>query len=119
MGDPAVRRGACRRFSQQVSGCPSPVPGDARHPDEGFEGCARAARPVASDPQRSKEAAVAIFMIERRYAEQLEPTAEIVEGVNRVNEEEGVRWLYSFLSADKRKTYCLYEAESPDAILRA
>ncbi len=62
---------------------------------------------------------MAIFMIERRFAEQLEPTAEIVEGVNRVNDEEGVRWLYSFLSADKRKTYCLYEADSPDAILRA
>jgi hypothetical protein len=25
----------------------------------------------------------------------------------------------SFLSADKRKTYCLYEAESAEAILRA
>lgn len=62
---------------------------------------------------------MAIFMIERRFAEQLEPTAEIVEGVNRVNDEEGVRWLYSFLSADKRKTYCLYEADSADAILRA
>ena len=30
-----------------------------------------------------------------------------------------MRWLYSFLSADKRKTYCLYEAPSADAILRA
>jgi hypothetical protein len=27
--------------------------------------------------------------------------------------------LYSFLSADKRKTYCLYEAPSPEAIRRA
>jgi Nickel responsive protein SCO4226-like len=31
----------------------------------------------------------------------------------------GVKWLYSFLSADKRKTYCLYEAESGDAIREA
>ena len=30
-----------------------------------------------------------------------------------------VRWVYSFLSADKRKTYCLYEAESEEAILEA
>ena len=30
-----------------------------------------------------------------------------------------MRWLYSFLSADRRKTYCLYEAPSPDAIRRA
>jgi hypothetical protein len=27
-----------------------------------------------------------------------------------------VRWLFSFLSADKRKTYCLYEAPSAEAI---
>ncbi|MDH4160952.1 MAG: DUF4242 domain-containing protein, partial [Actinomycetota bacterium] len=40
-------------------------------------------------------------------------------GINRINDEEGIRWLYSFLSADKRKTYCLYEAPSADAILRA
>lgn len=60
-----------------------------------------------------------VFMIERRYAEDLEATAEVVDGINRVNEEEGVKWLYSFLSADNRKTFCLYEAPSADAIRRA
>lgn len=60
-----------------------------------------------------------IFMIERHYAEELEASAELADGINRINEEEGVRWLYSFLSADKRKTYCLYEAPSPEAIRRA
>lgn len=60
-----------------------------------------------------------IFMVERRYAEELEASSELAEGINRINDEEGVRWLYSFLSADKRKTYCLYEAPSPEAIGRA
>ena len=60
-----------------------------------------------------------IFMVERRYADELDASAEIIDGINRVNDEEGVRWLYSFLSADKRKTYCLYEAPSPEAIRRA
>lgn len=60
-----------------------------------------------------------IFMVERNYAEELEPTLEIADGINRINAEEGVRWLYSFLSADKRKTYCLYEAPSPEAIKSA
>jgi hypothetical protein len=60
-----------------------------------------------------------IFMIERRYAEELEASAELLDGINRINDEEGVQWLYSFLSADKRKTYCLYEAASPEAIRRA
>lgn len=62
---------------------------------------------------------MAVFMIERRYADQLEVTADEAEGINRINAEEGIRWLYSFLSADKRKTYCLYEAPSADAIQRA
>jgi hypothetical protein len=30
-----------------------------------------------------------------------------------------VNWLFSFLSADRKKTYCLYEAPSADAIRRA
>jgi hypothetical protein len=58
-------------------------------------------------------------MIERRFAEEFEPSLEAADGVNAINDEEGVRWLHSFLSADKRKTYCLYEAESPEAIRRA
>ncbi len=57
-----------------------------------------------------------VFMIERRYADDLDVTAESAAGINRINDEEGVRWLYSFLSADKRKTYCLYEAPSAQAI---
>lgn len=60
-----------------------------------------------------------IFMIERRYADELDATTSVVDGINRINDEEGIRWLYSFLSADKRKTYCLYEAPSPEAIRRA
>ena len=60
-----------------------------------------------------------LFMIERRYADELDVTLEAATGINRINEDEGVRWLYSFLSADKRKTYCLYEAPSPEAIRRA
>lgn len=60
-----------------------------------------------------------IFMVERNYAEELEHSLEAADGINRINAEEGVRWLYSFLSADKRKTYCLYEAPSPEAIKNA
>ncbi len=62
---------------------------------------------------------MAVFVVERQFADQLDLTAEAADGVNRINDESGVRWLYSFLSADKRKTYCLYEAPSADAIRRA
>jgi hypothetical protein len=60
-----------------------------------------------------------IFMIERRYAEEMEPSIEDAANINLINDEEGVRWLYSFLAADKRKTYCLYEATSVEAIVIA
>lgn len=60
-----------------------------------------------------------VFMVERRFADELEASSEVLQGINRINDDEGVRWLYSFLSADKRKTYCLYEADSPDAIRKA
>jgi hypothetical protein len=58
-------------------------------------------------------------MVERRYASELEASAEQADQINLINDEEGVRWLYSFLSADKRKTYCLYEAPFADSIRRA
>lgn len=60
-----------------------------------------------------------LFIIERNYAGQLDPETVDAEGIRLVNDAEGVEWLYSFLSADKRKTYCLYEAPSAEAILRA
>jgi hypothetical protein len=50
---------------------------------------------------------VPIFMVERRFADDLDASAEVADRINRINSEEGVRWLYSFLSADKRKRYCL------------
>ena len=60
-----------------------------------------------------------LYMIERSFAEQLELTGEDVEVIEEINADEGVRWLFSFLSADRRRTYCLYEAPSPDAIIQA
>ena len=60
-----------------------------------------------------------VFMVERQFAEQLEATPETAAEINRINDEAGVRWLQSFLSADKRKTFCLYEADDVDAIRRA
>lgn len=60
-----------------------------------------------------------LFLIERNYAEQIEFTPEGVREVTEINKEIGVHWLLSFLSADKKKTYCLYEASDPAAIREA
>jgi Protein of unknown function (DUF4242) len=59
------------------------------------------------------------FLIERNFAEALEVTKEDVDQVRQINNEEGVKWLFSFLSPDKRKTYCLYEAPNAEAIRAA
>jgi len=32
------------------------------------------------------------------------------------NADEGVTWVHSYVSADKRKTFCIYDAPSPEAI---
>jgi hypothetical protein len=56
------------------------------------------------------------FLIERNFAEALEVTKDDVDQVRQINDEEGVKWLFSFLSPDKRKTYCLYEAPNAEAI---
>ena len=60
-----------------------------------------------------------LFLIERNFAEELELDSDDASRVKAVNDEIGIQWLYSFLSADKRKSYCLYEAPNADAIRAA
>jgi hypothetical protein len=60
-----------------------------------------------------------LFIIERTFAEQLELTNDDVNVIEEINADEGVRWLFSFLSADRRRTYCLYEAPTAEAIMTA
>jgi len=66
-----------------------------------------------------KRTPVALFVIERQFADQLDPEAFQSAGIKEVNDEVGIRWVHSFLSADKKKTYCLYEAADPDALREA
>ena len=62
---------------------------------------------------------MALFVIERNFAEQLDPDLLDRAHIRAVNDDAGVRWVYSFLSADRKKTYCLYEAESADDLRAA
>jgi Protein of unknown function (DUF4242) len=62
---------------------------------------------------------MALLMIERNFAEQLQVTQEAAVALSRINTDVGVQWLFSFLSADKKKTYCLYEASSAEALHEA
>jgi hypothetical protein len=67
----------------------------------------------------AEETIVPLFLIERNFAEAVENDPETMATIKQVNDEIGIQWLFSFLSADKRKTYCLYEAPNPEAIRAA
>jgi Protein of unknown function (DUF4242) len=64
---------------------------------------------------------MALFIIERNYAQELslELDPGVIKGIVEINENCRVKWLTSFLSADKRRTYCLYEAINPDDLREA
>ncbi len=60
-----------------------------------------------------------LYLIERNFDEQLNVDKNAATAVSQVNADAGIQWLFSFLSADKKKTYCLYEAPNPEAIREA
>ena len=45
----------------------------------------------------------------------LDACREVIER----NAEDGVTWVHSYVTADKAKTYCIYDAPDPEAIRRA
>jgi len=60
-----------------------------------------------------------LFLVERNFAERMQLEASEARALMAVNADVGVNWLFSFLSADQKKTYCLYEAASVDLIREA
>ena len=58
-----------------------------------------------------------LFLVERNFAEQLQLGSEDFHRINKITDELGANWLFSFLSADKKKTYCLYEARDTQQLL--
>ena len=59
-----------------------------------------------------------LFMVEREFADRFEPADETVRAVEGYNDANDIRWLTSFLSADKKKSYCLYECADIDVLRR-
>jgi hypothetical protein len=61
------------------------------------------------------------YMVEREFPDGLEiPTnadgAAALGGVVLRNAEEGVSWVHSYVTPDKKRSFCVYDAPSPDAI---
>lgn len=61
------------------------------------------------------------YLVERTFEDGLHipvdgKGAEVCLAVVERNADEGVTWVHSYVSEDKRKTYCIYDAPSPEAI---
>ena len=61
------------------------------------------------------------YMVQRTFPEGLhvpvtDGGAELCREVVERNAEEGVTWITSFVSEDKSRSFCVYDAPSPEAI---
>ncbi len=59
-----------------------------------------------------------LFMVEREFAERFNPDDQTLRVVDDYNARNDITWLTSFLSADKKKTYCLYECADIEILRR-
>ncbi len=60
------------------------------------------------------------YVVERTFAGEFPPGgAEQCWALVERNHDEAVTWLHSYVSEDRRKTFCVYEGPSPEAIRRA
>lgn len=67
---------------------------------------------------------MARFMVERTFPDGLNipmtsEGAEVCLGVVGRNAEVGVTWVHSYVSEDKKKTFCIYDGPDEQAIRRA
>lgn len=63
------------------------------------------------------------YLVERDFPDGLripinDEGALACQGVVERNVIEGVTWVHSYVNTDSRKTWCIYDAPSPDAIRR-
>jgi hypothetical protein len=64
------------------------------------------------------------YVVQRSFPEglQIQVTsggAELCRGVVERNAQDDVTWINSFVSEDKRRTFCVYDAPTPEAIRKA
>jgi hypothetical protein len=64
------------------------------------------------------------YLVERSFPDGLHlpvdaDGARVCLAMMECNSQERVSWLQSYVSADKRRSYCIYDGPSPEAIRRA
>ncbi len=63
------------------------------------------------------------YLVERLFPDRLEipdrdAGAEVCRSIVETNADAGVTWLHSYVSEDRSRTFCVYEAPTPEAIRR-
>src|ERR1700737_1245761 len=81
----------------------------------------KAIRWVAKKARRTR---MARFMVERSFPDGLEiplteQGAQACLSVVGTNAELGVTWVHSYVTHDHKKTFCIYDAPTPEAIRQA
>jgi hypothetical protein len=63
------------------------------------------------------------YLVERTFPDGLAISmtnegAKACQGVIAINAEDGVTWVHSYVTPDRRQTYCIYDAPTPEAVRR-
>jgi Nickel responsive protein SCO4226-like len=61
------------------------------------------------------------YMVRRTFPDGLlipvgDGGADVCRAVIERNSEEGVTWIHSYVSEDKHRTFCVYDAPNPEAV---
>jgi Protein of unknown function (DUF4242) len=64
------------------------------------------------------------YLIEREFPDGLaipqnEDGAKLCQTVIDNNAEDGVTWVHSYVTPDRKRTYCIYDGPTPEAVRRA
>lgn len=59
---------------------------------------------------------MSLFLVERNFEEKVQLDTNSKQQINDITNEIGAEWLSTFLSADGKKAYCVYEARDPDQL---
>jgi hypothetical protein len=67
---------------------------------------------------------MARYLIEREFPDGLaipmnQAGAGLCRQVIDINAEDGVTWLHSYVTPDRKRTFCIYDAPTPEAVRRA
>jgi uncharacterized protein DUF4242 len=71
--------------------------------------------------KKREEVAMPRYLVERTFPDGLtlstdDEGAEICRLIVATNAEDGVTWIHSHVSCDRHRTFCIYDAPSPEAI---